>query len=147
MAYNFTAYWVKGSLNEAPDSLSHYPVSDPQTRTCSRQQCGSIHSGEQESFCLQDLCKYSEEDHVYPELSPDQRGQLPDVCKALESAIPGRWSDRAWLQAVHSHRRFLHRHVPITPFTVSCRRPSPSSRPSTSTTPVNSSSYLSQTAH
>ena len=30
MVYNFTAEWDNGSLNEAPDSLSRYPVSDPQ---------------------------------------------------------------------------------------------------------------------
>ena len=30
MAYNFTAEWVKGSLNNAPDALSRNPVSDPE---------------------------------------------------------------------------------------------------------------------
>ena len=29
MAYNFTAEWVKGTLNNAPDALSRNPVSDP----------------------------------------------------------------------------------------------------------------------
>ena len=29
MAYNFTAQWVKGTLNNAPDALSRNPVSDP----------------------------------------------------------------------------------------------------------------------
>ena len=31
MAYNFTAQWLKGSKNDAPDALSYHPVSDPQT--------------------------------------------------------------------------------------------------------------------
>ena len=31
MVYNFTAQWTKGSNNSAPDALSHYPVSDPNT--------------------------------------------------------------------------------------------------------------------
>ena len=30
MAYNFTAQWIKGVLNNAPDALSRNPVSDPQ---------------------------------------------------------------------------------------------------------------------
>ena len=29
MAYNFTAQWNKGTLNNAPDALSRNPVSDP----------------------------------------------------------------------------------------------------------------------
>ena len=31
MGYNFTAQWIKGSNNSAPDALSCYPVSDPNT--------------------------------------------------------------------------------------------------------------------
>ena len=31
MAYNFTAQWLKGSKNDAPDALSRHPVHDPQT--------------------------------------------------------------------------------------------------------------------
>jgi len=30
MAYNFTAKWLKGSLNNTPDALSRNPVSDLQ---------------------------------------------------------------------------------------------------------------------
>ena len=30
MSYNFTAEWVKGTLNNAPDALSRNPVSDSQ---------------------------------------------------------------------------------------------------------------------
>ena len=29
MAYNFTAKWVKGTKNDAPDILSRNPVTDP----------------------------------------------------------------------------------------------------------------------
>ena len=29
MAYNFTIEWVKGTKNDAPDSLSRNPVTDP----------------------------------------------------------------------------------------------------------------------
>ena len=29
MPYNFTVEWVKGTLNQAPDALSRYSVSDP----------------------------------------------------------------------------------------------------------------------
>jgi len=31
MGYNFTAQWIKGSKNDAPDALSCHPVCDPQT--------------------------------------------------------------------------------------------------------------------
>ena len=31
MGYNFTATWVKGLKNDAPDALSHHPVHDPLT--------------------------------------------------------------------------------------------------------------------
>ena len=66
MTYNFTE-WVKGSLNEAPNSLSRCPVSDPQTQDmlaecdpddnveASIAEIHAISSGEQESFHLQDL--------------------------------------------------------------------------------------------
>ena len=27
MAYNFTAKWIKGSINDTPDSLSRKPIS------------------------------------------------------------------------------------------------------------------------
>ena len=30
MAYNFTAEWIKGKKNDAPDALSHNPVTDPE---------------------------------------------------------------------------------------------------------------------
>jgi hypothetical protein len=29
MPFNFIAEWIKGTLNEAPDALLRYPVSDP----------------------------------------------------------------------------------------------------------------------
>ena len=30
VAYNFSAKWIKGSVNDAPDAVSWNPVSDPQ---------------------------------------------------------------------------------------------------------------------
>ena len=29
MGYYFTAKWIKGALNNAPDALSRHPVTDP----------------------------------------------------------------------------------------------------------------------
>ncbi len=77
MAYNFTAEWIKGSLNSAPDALSCYPVSDPQPQEmlaerdpdngieASIAEIRAISSGSQESIRLQNLRRYAKEDHVY----------------------------------------------------------------------------------
>ncbi len=77
MAYNFTAEWVKGPLNGAPDALSRYPVSDPQLQEmlaerdpdnrleASIAEIRAVSSGAPESIRLQDLHKYTEEDLVY----------------------------------------------------------------------------------
>lgn len=102
MAYNFTAEWIKGSLNSAPDALSRYPVSDPQPqellaeRDLDNEQGASIaeiramSNDSQESVRLQDLRRHAQEDSAYQQLLlyihegfPDHRSQLPDNCKGF----------------------------------------------------------------
>lgn len=100
MAYNFTAEWVKGTLNNAPDALSRNPVSDPQPQEMLAEhdpnnnpettiaEIRSIANKQQESVRLQDLRKHAEQDYGYQQLQhyilngfPEHRNQLPDECK------------------------------------------------------------------
>ena len=97
MAYNFTAEWVKGTQNYAPDALSRNPVSDPQPHETLGEQdihnnpersiaeIRAITSGAQESVRIQDLCRQADEDEEYQQLKgyiikgfPDHRSQLPE---------------------------------------------------------------------
>ena len=67
MAYNFTAQWVKGTLNGAPDALSRFPVTSPQPEDmlaernfendpeASIAEIRAVSSGTRESVHLQDL--------------------------------------------------------------------------------------------
>ena len=100
MAYNFTAQWIKGVLNNAPDALSRNPVSDPlphelmaecdsqnnpassiaEIRAASASNISSLH--------LQDLCRHAEADQEYQQIQhyirngfPDHRHQLPEQCR------------------------------------------------------------------
>ena len=69
MAYSFTAEWVKGALNNAPDALSRHPVSDPLQHEMLAEydsnnspevtiaEIRTTSSGQKESFRLQDLRK------------------------------------------------------------------------------------------
>ena len=100
MAYNFTAQWLKGSKNDAPDALSRHPVSDPQTHEAlaelnihdnpdiSLSEIRVISDQSNESLRLQELRTYSEQDEEYQLLRkfilngfPKHRRQLPDSCK------------------------------------------------------------------
>ena len=100
MAYNFTAEWIKGSLNSAPDALSRNPVSDPSTEEMlaerseedelemSIAEIRAVASNHQESVRLQVLRQYAGEDVVYQQLLhyirdgfPEHRSQLPEECR------------------------------------------------------------------
>lgn len=100
MGYNFTAEWVKGTLNNAPDALSRNPVSDPQQSEMIAErdtdnnpentllEVRAIANEHQENVRLQDLRKQAEEDHEYQQLQhyiiigfPEHQSQLPDECK------------------------------------------------------------------
>ena len=94
MAYNFSATWIKGVLNHAPDALSRNPVSDPQPSellaeniaTCAEVR--ALTTSTHESLRLTDLRQRADEDHEYQQLKtyihkgfPSQRSHLPDNCR------------------------------------------------------------------
>ena len=97
MAYNFTAEWLKGTKNDAPDALSRNPVSDPQPHELLAEldvdnnpdtSFAEIRSVTNESLRLQDLRKHSDQDSEYQHLKnfilngfPSRRNQLPETCK------------------------------------------------------------------
>lgn len=94
MVYNFSATWVKGTLNHAPDALSRNPASDPQTsdllaeNTTTCAEIRALTTSTQESIRLTDLCQRANEDHEYQQLKhyihegfPAQRSELPDQCR------------------------------------------------------------------
>ena len=100
MAYNFTAEWVKGAHNYAPDALSRNPVLDPQPNEalgendvhnnaeCSIAEIRAMNSGDHENVRLQDLRRYADTDNEYQQLKgyiikgfPDHRSQLPEAMK------------------------------------------------------------------
>ena len=80
IGYNFTAEWVKGILNHAPDALSRNPVSDPQPPEMLAEQdidnnpahtiteVRAIMNEYQENIRLQDLSKQAEEDSEYHQI-------------------------------------------------------------------------------
>ena len=93
IAYNFTAEWLKGRKNDAPDALSRNPEphellveldvdNNPDT------SLAEIRSINNESLRLQELCEHSEQDPEYQQLKifilngfPSHRSQLPESCK------------------------------------------------------------------
>ena len=100
MGYNFTAEWLKGKNNHAPDALSRNPVSDPQPQEMLAEQDGfddpemsiaeirAVINDNTESIRLQDLRRHAESDQEYDQLRhyiingfPDHRNQLPETCK------------------------------------------------------------------
>ena len=101
LAYNFTAEWIKGALNNVPDALSRHPVSPPSSlemfaeRDTEDELAVSVadiraitSEISQESVRLQDLRSHAMEDQTYQQLLhyiqdgfPQSRGQLPDGCK------------------------------------------------------------------
>ena len=97
MAYNFTAEWLKGTKNDAPDALSHNPVSDPESHELLAEldvdnnpdmSLAEVRSITNESLRLQQLHEHSEQDPEYQQLKnfilngfPSHRSQLPENCK------------------------------------------------------------------
>ena len=98
MVYNFSAEWVKGVLNSAPDALSRNPVSDQQPQEMLAERDTSNNPeitiaeiralGQKENIRLQGVHKHAELDHEYEQLRhyihngfPEHRAQLPDECK------------------------------------------------------------------
>ena len=99
MGYNFTAQWIKGALNCAPDALSRHPVSDPlpldlhAERDLGNEPEVTIAdiramSCSQESLRLHELRRHAEEDCCLQQLRhyvlagfPEHRSQLPEVCR------------------------------------------------------------------
>ena len=97
MAYNFTAEWLKGAKNEAPDALSRNPVSEPQPHELLGEldldnnpdvSFAEIRSITNESLRLQDLSKHCQLDQEYQQLKtfitngfPNHRNQLPEASK------------------------------------------------------------------
>lgn len=99
MAYSFTAEWIRGVLNSAPDALSRNPVSDPKPQEilAERDPSGNpdttiaeirtISSGQQESIRLRDLRDHTEQDHEYQQLQhliqngfPENSTKCQDGC-------------------------------------------------------------------
>ena len=101
MAYNFTAEWIKGCLNDAPDALSRNPVSDPapMEMLAERSEDGGDEvsvaeiraaEGGQESVRLETLRRCATEDDQYRRLLhyiregfPEHRHQLPEDCRSF----------------------------------------------------------------
>ena len=97
MAYNFTAEWIKGKKNDAPDALSYNLLLDPDTLAeintngCPGMTLTEIktrHAGTTENLQLQDIQKHAEEDHKYQQLCtfivhgfPAHRSELPEPCR------------------------------------------------------------------
>lgn len=101
MAYNYTAQWLKGSKNDAPDALSRHPLHDPQTADAlaeldindnpemSLTEIRAISNNHHESLRLQELRKHAEQDEQYQSLRqfildgfPTHRRQLPEFCRS-----------------------------------------------------------------
>ena len=94
MGYTFTAEWVKGALNNAPDALSRSPVSDPQLDellaegSASPAEVRALMSGQHDSLRLADLRDTAGQDEEYQQLKhyieagfPQKRSQLPEKCR------------------------------------------------------------------
>ena len=100
MAYNFTAEWVKGTKNSAPDALSRNPVTDPSPEDTLAEldilsqpdltimEIRILTSTEPLPHRLDDLRQHAQEDTEYQQLQqfilhgfPQHRNQLPDACR------------------------------------------------------------------
>ena len=100
ISYNLTAQWIKGTMNNAPDALSRYPISDPAPH---EQLAEFDHQGNPEpsiaamrvtamdksdSIRLEDLRKMADTDQEYQQLLhlvrngfPEHRHQIPEQCR------------------------------------------------------------------
>ena len=100
MGYNFTATWLKGTLNYAPDALSRNPTSDPQpnellaerdlnnAEALTTLELRAITTAHRENLRLQDRRSIAQKDQEYQKLKhyihngfPNHRQDLPDECK------------------------------------------------------------------
>lgn len=91
MAYNFTAEWIKVTLNNAPDALSRSPVSASEPQETSAEydiddadsfaNIRAISSGQrEESIRVEQLRRHAEEDGMYQRLLHLQEGfQCMDI--------------------------------------------------------------------
>ena len=105
MGYNFTAEWLKGALNNAPDALSRNPVADPtpqdilgeteldNTPAVSTAEVRAVSNTEAETLRIHNLKQIAAEDSTYQQLKhyivngfPTHRRQLPDGCKGYWGA-------------------------------------------------------------
>jgi len=97
MAYNFTTEWRKGNHNDAPDALSHHPVSDAEPQDMlaeydmysqpelSIREIRIVTNDGHDSLHLQDLRRHAADDEEYQQLLstiltgfPDHRSQLSE---------------------------------------------------------------------
>ena len=100
MAYNFTAQWIKGIGNNAPDALSRNPVLDPQwddslcEYDCQHHpeptipEIRILQCDKHDSNRLHNLREEATKDPEYQQLHhtitrgfPDHRNQLPEACR------------------------------------------------------------------
>ena len=100
MAYNYTAQWLKGSKNDAPDALSRHPLHDPEVTDAlaeldtnddpemSLTEIRAVGDQHHESLRLQEIHKHAEQDEQYQLLQnfilkgfPKHRRQLPESCR------------------------------------------------------------------
>ena len=95
MGYAFTAEWLKGEQNNAPDALSRSPVSNPKPEELLAEGLMSpaevralIYNGQHDNLRLTDLRQIAEQDDEYQQLKhyievgfPQQRNQLPTKCQ------------------------------------------------------------------
>ena len=120
MPYNFTVEWVKGTLNQAPDALSRYPVSDPLVQEAfgehdhndtSALSCAEIRTilvpGEdnfmpgEDSFRIEALRKCAFEDKEYQLLQKIILEGFPKHRSELSEPYQRYWcvrQHRMWLQ-------------------------------------------------
>ena len=100
MPYNFTAEWIKGTLNQAPDALSRSPVSDPLPQEALGEQdfegslgpsCAEIRSilaPAESSVRIESLRESADLDEEYQQLKrvilagfPKHRSALAESCR------------------------------------------------------------------
>ena len=100
MPFSFTAEWIKGTLNQAPDALSRYPVSDPLPQdslaekdindipgaTCA--EIRTITSQGNDGVRIEEVRRHANGDEEYQRVRkfivegfPKHRSELPVLCR------------------------------------------------------------------
>ena len=109
MAYNFTAQWVKGVLNNAPDALSRNRPSDPlphelmaecDPHTNPEPSIAEIRTASDDhlkSLSLQDLRKHADADQEYQQIQNYVRNGFPHHRHQLREQCRRYWSIRSQL--------------------------------------------------